>query len=98
MWWRERIAWLAKNAIRTGGSMSSNVTSAKTAVLAQSTGRRFGTAAKLAGIIPVEYSPVITSNPRTAVANGGRVGPAQALGGRGRSARPCGAIGPQGGA
>src|SRR6266496_3253127 len=95
MWWRERIAWLAKNAIRTGGSISRNATTAKTAVFAQSTGRRFGTAVKLARIIPVEYSPVITSTPRTAIASCETLTPASAMSSGWRSARSCGLIEPQ---
>src|SRR5947208_6025575 len=58
------MAWLAKKAISTDGSAKRNATTAKTAVFAQSTGSRFGTAVKLARIMPVEYSPVITSTDR----------------------------------
>ena len=69
MWCLERIAWLAKKAIRTDGSISRNDTTAKTATFAQSTGSRLGTAPIVARIIPVEYSPVITSTPRTPIAS-----------------------------
>jgi len=89
------IAWLAKNAIRTDGSISRNATTANTPVLAQSTGRRFGTAVKLARIIPVEYSPVITSTPRTAMASCETLTPARAMSSGCRSARSCGLIEPQ---
>ena len=44
MWWRARIAWPTKNAMRTAGSMSANVTAPKTPAFAHSTGSRFGTA------------------------------------------------------
>ena len=71
--WRraaERIDWLAKKAISAGGSISTNVTTREhDAPCAQSTGSRFGTAAREARIIPVEYSPVITSTPRTPIAS-----------------------------
>src|SRR6185437_16887509 len=95
MWWRERIAWLAKKAINTGPTINSKVTSPKTAVLAHSTGRRFGTAAKLARIIPVEYSPVITSTPSTAIASWERFTPARAMSSGWRSARSRALIEPQ---
>jgi len=36
---RDRIDWLAKNAISTDGSISTNVTTAKTIAFAQSTGQ-----------------------------------------------------------
>ena len=49
--------------------MSANTTAAKTPVFAHSTGSRFGTALKLARIIPVEYSPVMMSTPSTAIAS-----------------------------
>ena len=95
MWWRERIAWLEKKAIRTAGSVSANATAAKTAVFAQSTGRRFGTAVKLARIIPVEYSPVITNTPNTATASCDTLTPASAMSSGWRSARSCALMEPQ---
>jgi hypothetical protein len=91
----ERIAWLPKNAISTGGSISKNVTTPKTNVFAHSTGRRLGTAVKLALIIPVEYSPVITRTPRTATASCDTFTPASAMSNGWRSARSCGLIDPQ---
>ena len=69
MWCERRIAWLAKNASSTDGSISANVTVAKTTIFAQSTGSRFGTAPSEARIIPVEYSPLITSTPSTPIAS-----------------------------
>ncbi len=49
--------------------MRTNVTAAKTASFAQRNGSRLGTAPSEARIIPVEYSPVITSTPRTPIAS-----------------------------
>src|SRR4051812_38261147 len=86
------MAWLAKNAIRTDGSAKTNATTAKTPVFAQSTGSRFGTAVKLARIMPVEYSPVITSTPRAAIASCEALTPASAMSSGWRSARSCGLI------
>src|SRR5438270_12405999 len=89
------MAWLAKNAISTGGTISRNATDPKTAVFAHSTGSRLGTAVKLARIIPVEYSPVMTSTPRTAIASWERLTPASAMSSGWRSARSWGLIDPQ---
>src|ERR1700730_2015016 len=89
------IAWLAKNAINTDGSIKRNETVAYTATFAQRTGRRFGTAVMLARIIPVEYSPVITSTPSTPIASCERVTPASAMSSGWRSACSCGLIDPQ---
>ena len=47
-------------------SISTNVTAAKTPSFAASTGSRRGTAIRLERIIPVEYSPLITSTPEDA--------------------------------
>ena len=79
MWCERRIAWLAKNETSTAGSISTKVVSAKTAIFAHSTGRRFGTAPSEARIIPVEYSPLITSTPRTPIASCDRLTPAVAI-------------------
>ena len=49
--------------------MSEKVTAAKTASLAHRTGRRRGTAMRLERIIPVAYSPVMTSTPSTPMAS-----------------------------
>ena len=43
------------------------MTAANTATFAHSTGRRLGTAENVERIIPVEYSPVITSTPSTPI-------------------------------
>src|SRR5487761_1053118 len=64
-----RIDWLTQKAISTDGSMSTNETTAKTLIFAQSTGSRFGTAVKLARIIPVAHSPVMTRTPSTPIAS-----------------------------
>src|ERR1700730_10478729 len=89
------IAWLAKNAINTDGSIKRNETVAYTAIFAQSTGSRLGTAVMLARIIPVEYSPVITSTPSTPIASCERLTPARAMSSGWRSACSCGLIEPQ---
>ena len=73
------MAWLAQNAMNTEGSASRNVSSAKTPSFAQRTGSRFGTAVKLARIIPVEYSPVIVRTPSTAIGSCDRLTPASAI-------------------
>ncbi len=67
-----RIAWATKNATRALASISTNVTEANTAIFAHSTGSRRGTAIRLERIIPVEYSPLITSTPSTPIASWAR--------------------------
>ena len=67
-----RIAWAPKNATNALASISTNVTEANTAILAHSTGSRRGTAIRLERIIPVEYSPLITSTPSTPIASWAR--------------------------
>src|SRR5665811_2548667 len=64
-----RIDWPIRKAPSTVGTMSTRVTAANTAALAHRTGRRAGTAAKVARIIPVAYSPVMSSTPRTPIAS-----------------------------
>ncbi len=68
-----------KNAISTEGTIKARVTSANTTVFAHSTGSRLGTAIIVARIIPVEYSPVITRTPRTAIASWETLTPASAM-------------------
>src|SRR4051794_27653056 len=46
---------------------TTTVTAARTTALAASTGTRVGTAASVERIMPVEYSPVISSAPSTAM-------------------------------
>ena len=53
--------------------------SANTTIFAHSTGSRFGTAPSEARIIPVEYSPLITSTPSTPIASCDRLTPAVAI-------------------
>src|ERR1043165_9951015 len=77
--WPWRIAWVAQNATNTEGRARTNVIAENTASFAQSTGRRFGTAVRLARIIPVEYSAVIVSTARTAIASWDRLTPAVAI-------------------
>src|ERR1700751_363773 len=62
---------------------------------AQSTGSRFGTAVKVERIEPVEYSALIRSTPRTAIASCATLTPARAMSSGWRSARSCGDIDPQ---
>ena len=70
-----RIACAAKNAISVDGSASTSVTTPNTPALAQSTGSRLGTAANVERIMPVEYSPLITSTPSTPIASWAMVTP-----------------------
>jgi len=90
MWWFRRIAWLTKNATIAEGTISTKETTPKTTIFAHSTGRRLGTAVKLARIIPVAYSPVITSTPRTPMASCERLTPASAMSRGWRPARSLG--------
>jgi hypothetical protein len=73
------IVWLAQNATSTDGSASAKVSSENTPIFAQRTPSRFGTAVKLARIIPVEYSAVIVSTARTAIGSCERLTPAVAI-------------------
>ena len=52
--------------------MTAKVVIANTMALAHRTGNRAGTAAKVARIIPVAYSPVISRTPRTPMASWAR--------------------------
>src|SRR5436305_1050059 len=65
MWRPEKIDSPTTKAISTDGTISASVTIPYTTALPQSTGSRCGTAVMDARIIPVEYSAVITSTPRT---------------------------------
>ena len=49
--------------------MSMKTTYAKTSAFAQSAGTRLGTAVRVARIIPVEYSPVMSRTPRMPIAS-----------------------------
>ena len=60
-------------------SPAASATTPNTAALAASTSGRFGIAASVARIIPEEYSPVITSTPRTPISSRPREMPASAL-------------------
>jgi hypothetical protein len=68
-----KSAWAPKKAIRVEGSASASATRPKTAGFAQSTGSRLGTAANDERIMPVEYSPVITSTPSTPTPPEGKI-------------------------
>jgi hypothetical protein len=61
----ERIAWPTKKTMKVAGRLIASALAPKTSALPQSTGSRRGTAAMVERIIPVEYSPVIASTPRT---------------------------------
>jgi len=82
-------------AASTDGTVSSTVTPAKTAALAHSTGSRRGTAAKVARIIPVAYSPVISSTPSTPIASWARNTPARLTPVGSNPAASCGSRGGQ---
>ena len=76
-WRLERIDWPTKNAIRTAGRLTTRVTTANTPAFAHSTGRRLGTAQNVERIMPVVYSPVITSTPSTPIESCARLTPAR---------------------
>ena len=62
-------AWPTKNAVKLATSMVRNTTPANTASLPHSMGSRRGTTVSEERIIPVLYSPVISSTPRTPTAS-----------------------------
>ena len=64
-----------KEATSTAGTISTRVTPAKTPAFAHSTGRRRGTAKNEERIMPVEYSALMTSTPRTPMANWAKLRP-----------------------
>ncbi len=92
---RATETWLAQKATNTDGSASTNVSSENTPSFAQRMASRFGTAVKLARIIPVEYSAVIVSTASTAIASCDRFTPAVAISSGCRFARSRGLIVPQ---
>jgi hypothetical protein len=59
----------------TATAAATVVTAARTSAFAQSAGSRFGTAVSVERIIPVEYSPVMMSTPRTATTSFARSAP-----------------------
>lgn len=61
------------------GNASTSATVANTRTLAHRTGRRLGTAMNVERIMPVEYSPVITSTPSTPMASSDRCQPISAV-------------------
>src|ERR1700678_186664 len=67
--WPLMRAWPTKNATKQVTSPTTKVTPAKTSDLAASTRPRFGTAIRLVRIIPEEYSELMQSTPRTAMAS-----------------------------
>jgi hypothetical protein len=66
--WPLVTAWPTKNAAKQVTSPTTKVTTARTSDLAASTRPRFGTAIRLARIIPEEYSELTQSTPSTAMA------------------------------
>src|SRR5437016_2161865 len=69
------MAWPAKNAPKEETSPTTAVTAVSTTALAASRVRRWGTAARLDRIEPVEYSLVMTSTPSTPTASWARKKP-----------------------
>src|SRR6266851_1150776 len=65
----DRMAWPTKNAARLEATPTAATAAANTAPLAARTVRRWGTAAKVDRIIPVEYSAVMTRTPSTPTAS-----------------------------
>ena len=72
-----RIDWPMRKAPSTVGTVTTRVVVANTATFAHRTGRRAGTAAKVARIIPVAYSPVMNRTPSTPIASWARKMPAR---------------------
>jgi hypothetical protein len=66
----------AKNPPNAPSVISTSVTAANTASFAHRTGRRRGTAASVARIIPVAYSPLIAITPATPIASWAKCRPA----------------------
>jgi hypothetical protein len=67
--------WPSRNATNADTRVTRKTSTANTIALAMSTGSRCGTAASEERIIPVLYSPVITSTPRTPIASWARKTP-----------------------
>src|SRR3954452_17724409 len=68
-------AWPPTKVTSTVTRATAKVTAASTPALAASTGNRRGTAAKVALIIPVAYSPVTASTPSTPTVSSARLTP-----------------------
>src|SRR5258706_4149704 len=64
-WWLLSSACPRKKEMKLAISETEKIVPAKTASLPHRTGRRHGTAVSEARIMPVLYSPLITSTPRT---------------------------------
>src|SRR5215471_2489927 len=64
----ERSAWKMKYAPKLEATPAARLTAVTTTILAASTTRRRGTAHKVARIVPVLYSPEMTSTPSTPIA------------------------------
>ena len=65
MWWLFSSTWPRKKEMKLAMSETGKITPAKTASLPHKTGSRRGTAVSDARIMPVLYSPLATSTPRT---------------------------------
>jgi MFS family permease len=74
--WPLMRAWPTKNAAKQVTSPTTKVTAAKTSDLAASSRPRFGTAVRLARIIPEEYSELMHRTPSTAMASEAMATPA----------------------
>ena len=71
----DRIDWPTRKAAKVAGTHRARTASAYPIALPHSTGSRAGTAAKLVRIVPVAYSPVISSAPSTPMASWARLMP-----------------------
>ena len=67
--WPEMRAWPTRKVTKLITSPATSATPVQTTALAASRRLRFGTAARLVRIMPVEYSPVTTMTPRMAKAS-----------------------------
>ena len=87
-----RTALPAKKPAKAPIVISTSVTAAKIASFAHRTGNRRGTAASVARIIPVAYSPLIAITPATPIASCAKCWPASVTSSTFTSARPSGVI------
>ena len=69
MCWLDSSAWPTKNAANAETIDTTPMTTLNTASLAHRTGSRFGTTVRDARIMPVAYSPLISSTPSTPTAS-----------------------------
>src|SRR5690348_11671181 len=74
-WWLLSSAWPRKKETKLATSETEKIAPTKTASFPQSTGRRRGTAVSEERIIPVLYSPLISSTPSTPKATTAKMTP-----------------------